>query len=255
MQKTSDDYKKILADENHWFQSRVLIGEDSYLVDEKANHITFGGTSIYYSNDAGGYGENMIREMKTTQHLFSEDKPMVGCCVSSEISITLLTPTATIPKMAIIKPQVRALTKDLVSEWIPKGIYYVDTRSDDDESGTTELQGYDAMMKAENDFPAGDIVGTESDIEIVRYIAELMEVEVDPRTEKIMQREYKIPYPGGYSLREILGYIAAMYCGNFIMSDEGKLRLVRLYEIGAETRHLVDKVGDVITFGGDRILV
>ena len=56
-------------------------------------------------------------------------------------------------------------------------------------------------------------------------------------------------------MREILGYIAAMYAGNFIMSDDGKLRLVRLNEIGIETHYLVDTAGYVLTFGGDRILV
>ena len=54
---------------------------------------------------------------------------------------------------------------------------------------------------------------------------------------------------------EIVGYIAARYAGNFVMSDDGQLRLVRLNEIGIETHYLVDTAGYVLTFGGDRILV
>ena len=40
-----------------------------------------------------------------------------------------------------------------------------------------------------------------------------------------------------------------------ITADAGKLRLVRLNEIGIETRYLVDNAGYSIKFGGDRILV
>jgi hypothetical protein len=46
-----------------------------------------------------------------------------------------------------------------------------------------------------------------------------------------------------------------MYVGAFIMTDEGKLRLVSILELPPETNYLIDEVGDAITFGGDRILV
>ena len=119
------------------------------------------------------------------------------------------------------------------------------------------FHGYDAMLKAEADFPTTGDIGTwpKTDIETVRFIAALMGVEVDPRTVDIMQRGYLVQYPGGYAMREILGYIAGMYVGNFVMTDEGKLRLIRLNEIGIETHYLVDNAGYSIKFGGDRILV
>lgn len=256
MQKTSATYKEIVAG-THWFETKLVIGDEFYLIDENANHITFGGTRIYYDSDSGGYGMNMLKEIKTTHHLFTDDKPMVGCCVAAEIDITMIKPTATIKRMSSIKPFIRAVNDTKVSEWIPKGVFYIDTRSDGESTGEIVLHGYDAMLKAENDWPTNGDIGTwpKTDIQVVRLIAGYMGVEVDSRTATIMQRGYRVQYPGGYSMREILGYIAGMYAGNFIMSDDGKLRLVRLNEIGIETHYLVDSAGYSIKFGGDRILV
>lgn len=256
MQTTSALYKEIIAGD-HWFETKLVIGDEFYLIDESKNYITFGGTRIYYDSDSGGYGENMLKEVKTTQHVFTDDKPAVGCCVSAEIDVTMIKPTATIAKMPSMKPYVRVCNAAKQSEWIPKGIYYIDTRSDGESTDEIVFHGYDAMLKAETDFPTTGDIGTwpKTDIDTVRFIAALMGVEVDSRTVDIMQRGYMVEYPAGYSLREILGFLAGMYVGNFIMTDEGKLRLVRLNEIGIETRFLVDNAGYSIKFGGDRILV
>lgn len=256
MQTTSDLYNSIISAE-HWFETKLVIGDEFHLIDEDANCITFGGVRIYYDSDSGGYGETMLKEVKTTHALFAEDKPAVGCCVSGEIDVTMVAPTATIARMSSLKPFIRACNDIQQSEWIPKGIYYIDTRDYDETTGDITFHGYDALLKAENDFPTdGDIgIWPKTDIETVSNIAALLDVEVDERTVEIMQRGYMVQYPGGYSMREILGYIAAMYAGNFIMTDAGKLRLVRLNEIGVETHYLVDNSGYAITFGGDRIIV
>ena len=255
MQTTSALYKEIIAGD-HWFETSLVIGDEFYLIDESLNYITFGGTRIYYDSDSGGYGENLLKEVKTTQHVFTDDKPAVGCCVSAEIDVTMIKPAATIAKMSSMKPYVRVCSAEKQSEWIPKGVYYIDTRSDGESTDEIAFHGYDAMLKAETVLPTTGDVGAwpMTDIVTVRFIAALMGVEVDPRTVGIVQRGYVVEYPAGYSLREILGFIAGMYAGNFIMSDEGKLRLVRLNETGIETHYLVDNVGSVIKFGGDRIL-
>ena len=50
-------------------------------------------------------------------------------------------------------------------------------------------------------------------------------------------------------------YIASMYVGSFVMTDEGKLRLGRLLELPEETYYLIDEWGFVLLFGEDRIVV
>lgn len=257
MQKTSELYKEIIAGD-HWFETQVVIGDEFYLIDESKDYITFGGTRIYYDSDSGGFGSNMLKEVKTYQHVFTDDKPAVGCCVSGEIDVTMIKPTAYIARMSSIKPFVRVCNGTQQSEWIPKGVYFIDTREESETNDEITFHGYDAMLKAEADFPAnnGDI-GTWPvvDYNVVEYIAFLMGVEVDERIYDVMQRSYMIQYPAGYSQREVLSFIAAAYAGCFVMTDEGKLRLVRLNEIGIETHFLVENNGYAIKFGGDRILV
>ena len=243
------------------------------------------------------------------------------------------------------------------SEWIPKGVFYIDTRKLDTESGVLTLHGYDAMLKSEIEFlkaqdeyscyalssgskfasgeyritapdgnmyffnigswnsvsgsvtqhqlrftwdPSDGMSGFEyidsersdgeefhynkeisfystsagtsryipgltgwiqassdnwprKDVFLVSKIASIMGVETDPRT--VLDAETDVPYPIDWTCREILSYIAIAHCGNWTITDEGKLRLVPLWSIPEATHYLVDQYGDPITMGGVKILV
>jgi hypothetical protein len=90
---------------------------------------------------------------------------------------------------------------------------------------------------------------------MVNFLAESVKISVDPRTIARMNAGYRFPLPVGYSSREVLGIIAASYGGNFVISDEGQLLLIRLQDLPKETNYLVTQTGDVLLFGTDRILV
>lgn len=231
MQTTSALYNTILADSNHWFETRVLI-----------NNVVYDETKLF--------------SVSTHVEMF-QNTPTLGKAVAGEISIKMLKPSVDIPAMAKIQPQVRVCNASNQSEWLAQGIYYIDTREttkNQDGLDVLTLHGYDAMLKAEQMYN-GRITGTSTDIQMVNEIAYQMGVSVDQRTTALMTNAYSIPLPTGYSYREVLGYIASMYVGCFIMSEIGELRLVSLLELPPETNYLIDQVGDAITFGGDRILV
>ncbi len=197
-----------------------------------------------------------IRSMTTTASVFEAETPCVGSCVSAEIDIELNIPKSTIPRMAELRPYVRLKLGDDVSEYIPKGVFWLDTRKLDQEAGIITLHGYDAMLKAEADFDAGEVITNwpRTDLVVVQMIAEQIGVDVDERTIELLSNSYTIQLPTGYSCREVLGYIAAMYGGNFVMSDAGKLRLITLAGIGLEgDSYLIDEYGNGISFGGDLI--
>lgn len=146
----------------------------------------------------------------------------------------------------------------LESEWIPQGVFYIDTRQvtqNSDGLDVLTIHGYDAMLKAEADYSSNMAVGDGYDTAYVRAIADEIGVAVDDRTWEIMGDGNIIPFPIGYSMREILGYIAALYVGSFIMTDEGKLRLISLIDLPTETNLLIDNVGDVLMFGYTAILI
>ena len=261
MQQTSALYKELLSS-NYKMDTRLAIGETGVLITKMGDSITFGGVSILTGSSGadGGYDESLLCEMETENRMFSGEMPTVGDCISSRIMVEMHKPYGIIPEMARIVPYVRLKSIDgkKYSEWIQKGVFYIDTREDKDDGSSIEkivLTGYDDMLKAEQDYPASTLAWPARDIDVVREIAAFIGVAIDPRTIPIINRGYTIQYPAGYSCRDVLGYIAAMYAGCFVMSDIGELRLVTIYGIPQETRYLIDRNGQVITFGGVKILV
>lgn len=199
------------------------------------------------------YGEDTIVSLTTTGGLFAGGTLSVGSAVSREINLSLWNVSTTIPKMAKLIPYYRLSNGAQTSEWIQKGVYYIDTRSVD--SGLLTIHGYDDMLKAEQIWtPDQSLEFPMPMTQVVDIIADIMGVEIDART--VLNSSYTVDYPANdYTLRDVLRFIAAAHGGNWIMSDVGELWLVGLNDLPAETNYLCDEDGDWITFGGDRILV
>lgn len=233
MQSTSALYNTILGDENHWFETQLVI------------------------DGIGTFSESDLFSIDTNLQMF-QNTPVLGKAVAGEIEIRMFKPIAEIPPMAILRPQVRVCNDTQQSEWLSQGIFFIDTRETTknlDGMSILTIHGYDAMLKAEQMFESDTITGDSVDVDMVDAIANIMGVSVDSRTYTLMAQGYTIPLPTGYTCREILGYIAASYAGCFVMTDVGELRLISVLELPDETNYLIDQIGDAITFGGDRILV
>ena len=158
--------------------------------------------------------------------------------------------------MSRVVPYVRVCNSEKQSEWIQKGVYFIDKHSySGEDNELMVIHGYDAMLFSEADYPSSEDEWPRKDIDVVRDIAKEMDVTVDPRTAEIMRNGYMVQYPADYSQREVLGFLAAMYAGSFVMSDTGELRLIQMNGIPKETSYLTDHAGFVLTFGGEKILV
>ena len=257
MQETSSLYKEILSGE-HWKEYRLVIGERGKLITELNEPILFGGFRILTSSSGAdaGFAEDIIVSMQTYCGMFPESMPVVGECIAAEISATILKPKGDIPRMSRVVPYVRLCNSEKQSEWIQKGVFFIDHRSySGEDNELMEIHGYDAMLFSEADFPSSNASWPRTDINVVRDIAKEMDVTIDPRTVSIMKKGYKVQYPSEYSQREVLGFLAAMYAGSFVMSDTGELRLVQMTGIPKETSFLIDHAGFILTFGGERIIV
>ena len=241
MQTTSALYQTIISQSPHWFETRVRIN------------------NVYY-------GESSLMSVHVSHSVFSEEQPVVGGCLAAQLDVKMIAPSAEIPRMAEVRPYVRVANKTQTSEWLPQGVFYIDTRETTHTNTGVEvltLHCFDAMLKAEADYPSTTHSWPYSDINVVKEIAYTMGLQssrtattgIDSRTITLMNKAYSISLPAGYSMRETLGNIAAMYAGNWIMNYDGKLRLVTLTELPEETNYLIDSLYEAITFGGDRILV
>ena len=231
MQDVSELYSEIISGNGFHYECKIVIAESITLT------------------------ESSLITMRTVRNLFSGNAPTVGSCVSGEIDISFIDSGITIPRMAKLQPYVRAVNDTQQSEWIPKGIFYIDTR-EKDQNGVTSIHGYDDMLKTEVGFPIGSISEWPSTDElVVLAIAAQIGVNVDTRTWDIIDKDYAVQLPAEYTSREVLGFIAAMYAGCWIMNDLGKLQLITLNGLPEETNYLTDESGNLLAFGGTRILI
>jgi len=230
MHQVSELYKRLLRDPGHRKEMRVNVaGED--------------------------YGQGRILSLETSGGVFSE--PDIGGCASRQIDLVLRNP-GDIPRSACMRVFTRLVAGSEASEWIPKGVFFIATRLQDRITGSLEIHGFDAMRRAGAVWQIDPYANWPMpEREAVEDIAAQMGVEVDPRT--VLSGGFPVGYPvdenGDLTMQDILEGIAVCNAGNWVMSDEGKLLLLRLGDIPAETNHLVTELGEAITFGGVRILV
>lgn len=229
MQTTSALWKTLLQDKTHWKEQKISIGQTEY-------------------------DKEKIVSLSVSAALFGGRVATVGSCVSAQLSLVLWNP-GSIPRNAEVKAYTRLSNGTQSSEWLQFGVFYIDTRDIDPDANTITLSCYDAMLKAEQTFlmegDTGEWPRTQQ--AVVNAICTRMGVELDSRT--VINSTYMVEYPNDYTMREILGYIAAAHGGCWIITPAGKLRLVTLGGLPAETNYLVDENGDAITMGGVRILV
>ena len=141
-----------------------------------------------------------------------------------------------IPKMAPLIPYIRVVDEGNgnVSDWLKMGEYFIDTREKDVKNRKFRAHGYDAMLKAEQTYFPSVTSGSMTAKAIVEEIATLIDTSVHLGTNLILTaKTYNVPYYAGqYTAREMLAYIAAAYCGTFIIDEHGKLKLIRLVDAG-----------------------
>ena len=240
MQETSTAFDQILNSGYYETQVQVIV-----------NGVTF--------------DENRLMGVSIQQELFGGSNLTIGSTCVGSCSVTLLAENGqtgrdlsnTIPKGASIQILSRILDRaETASEWLSQGVFFVDRRDYTSWTGRLVLDGLDAMALADGDFTTDDLNWPKSDIDTVRLIAAQMGVPLDEDVPTLINQNYSITNPiTTYTLREVLGFIGAMYCGNWIIGKDGSLIFLALNGLPAETNYLVTNMGNPITFGGVRIIV
>ena len=201
----------------------------------------------YKFNIAGTeYSMSDVQSAKLEAPLF--DKLSVGNACAAELEISFW-PIGDVPKMAQIISYV--LLNDGVT-WHQLGVFYTDTRAA--QGAALNIVAYDAMMRGEIVWePSQALEFPISMPQAAALLATEMGVELDSRT--ALNSGYSIDYPTDeQTVRETLMWIAAANCGNWIITNEGKLLFVPLFSSApTETYNLILANGDAITFGGVRI--
>ena len=209
------------------------------------------GTKKEYQFDINGTVYGPEREVEHSVDAGLYEKFGIGNAATAKLTLKLYADS--IPRAATIKRYVRLKNGSQATEWLPKGVFFTNRRSEEDGQWTVEA--FDAMRKAERVWtPDQSLTFPMTVPNAVAEIARIMQVQVDPRTQ--LDPAYTIDYPANdYTLRDELRFIAAAHAGNWVVTGEGKLLLVPLLSAPPETFYLVTEYGEPITFGGVRILV
>lgn len=228
MHTVSDLFNQIFENPGHWTEVKLNIAGQEYTQ-----------SNIISVSISGG--------------LF--DSPGIGNVNARQIDMEII-PIGTIPRQAQIQVFARVCVDNLQSEWIPKGVFFFSTRELDKVSGILTVTGYDAMLKAENVWLNEDYVYDNWPMPqetAVADIAQRMGIEVDSRT--ILSDDFPVEYPvnedGDLTMREALSFIAVSDAGNWIITDEGKLRLIRFDDLPEVEGVLVTEHGAPIVFAGE----
>lgn len=206
---------------------------------------------VFYFDIAGTiYGEDEIVNHSVKSALFEDFS--VGNATTASLHLVLAPKNqdVEIPRGAKITRYVKLVNGNQESESIQKGVFYINRRSTDSYQLT--LEAFDPMRKADNLWePEQNMVFPMKMKTAVNILADLIGVTVDERNE--INPNFTIDYPDSQtSIRDVLCWIAAANGGNFIISDEGKLYLVKLKTAPVL---LSDENKNIITFGNDVSIV
>lgn len=204
MQTVSENYKTIISD-RYRVNTRLLI-------------------------DGVTYDLSNIKSGTIDGSLF--DDLSIGNAATRKLQFTLKG-LPDIPRGATIQVQQRVFNSTLISEWVPKGTFFISKRNVNRVAKTTEIIAYDAMNKMDVPFMLSGEWVSDTALSVVQMICEDVGLALDTATEAALSDGYEISNvpaigPSGTTRREMLQEIGVLYGGNWTISDENKLTLVTL---------------------------
>lgn len=230
MHKLSEKYYKIIQNSDYVVESAVQVGS----IEPVQVCVDIPGTV---------YGIDVLDSLSCNRALLGREAPSVGNFVSSSLEFSMLMPQEQIPESARIVPFSRVVCGEEKSEWVPKGVFWIDTRRKtraNIRDITIKISCYDAALKAEADFDTAKVPAwPASDITVLQSAAEQIGVGINEETSATISKGYSMNSAEDMSCREVICYIGAMYGGNFTIDDFGNLKLVKMQRPGTDPEKMI----------------
>lgn len=209
MRNTSALYKQLRNAENSYYEVRVTRGNNTYGLED-------------------------LKSAKIFPALFEGSGPQIGQTCSAECDISVKELSQNWPRMAEFTVELRISSEDGTqkSEWLSMGTFYTDQRSKT-EGGALSIIAFDKMLFLEQTWadkipealiPTSWPITSDKMAEILEAVTG---IDLDPRT--VLDNTLACwGLDTNSTAKERWGDIAAAHGGNFIITPEGKLRLVPL---------------------------
>lgn len=241
---------------------------DNYDVIRRSGNCQYETVVIIYTDPMHTveFHMNQLLSLNIQSSLFGDGTPSVGNCVSAELNVQILgyqkdyyDRDVNIPKAAKVIVMTKAYNDELSTGFIRMGVFYIDTREKTDNGDGMDIltiHAYDSMLLAEKDYPSTTgMTYPMRDYDMLRIVASSLGINIEGATLAKINKGYMFPLPAGLTCRQVLSRIAASYGGNFTITGNGTLRLIKLNEEPEETFYLVNNAGEPIVIGGERIVV
>lgn len=167
-------------------------------------------------------GTDAVVEFNIEDAVTDADEFVLGSVVSSRFDLKLKT-SERIPNNAKIQPYIRMNGDSGYTEWLPLGVFYVDSRVE--KNTVWDFVCYDKLIVAQKDYKTG-LNYPANMRNVLNELAMLMDMEIDSSLEI---KDYIIrTKPDGYTIREILSLIALSNVSAVRLNREGRLTFVDL---------------------------
>ena len=186
------------------------------------------------------YGEDKLVSVEASVSLMQT--LAIGNAVAAQIDLAIWNP-GQIARMAEIDLYVRLNDGATQSEWLPKGVYYIDTREYDEETDVLTIHGFDSMLKADQPYFQGGTVGVWPRAANVVVADICTRLGVTLSADTTVSTANMVEFPNEYTMREVLSHVAAAQGGNWCFADDGKLRLLPLNASASTLISLVPEAG------------
>lgn len=170
------------------------------------------------------FGDDKIIDFTIDNAITDGEDFGIGNVIVAKLTLGLLTDTS-IETNATIKIYMQLTGKDGPTEWVQLGRYRIDSRKT--QGKIWRFNCFDELIKGEQPYTSNlNYPTTSKQI----FLELLFKLDYDFDEEELDELpEFLITYKLEdylYSCREILGYLAQIYSGNFVMDNEGKLKLI-----------------------------
>lgn len=189
------------------------------------------------------FGMPVIRSISTANQL-CDLKFEIGKTACGQIDAVIEKPSINFGRMAQIIPYTKRIDCDPEGEWQQRGVYYIDTRVTEIDGGydLLHITGFDGMLRTSKDYGNLGLTYPAKTLNVVKKIAELSGLEVEAQTQNILNDGQTIPEPEYYTGREILGFVAVMYGGSFMMDRFGRLKLVNMANLLTKDEIITERI-------------
>lgn len=167
------------------------------------------------------YNSNKVVEFELYESIVEGEDYTIGAAVPTRLDLTIRTEDI-FPSNAEIKPYIKLYGDGASSEWMPLGVFYIDSRKYIND--VWEFVCYDKLMLANQPWETSLMLPNTMD-NVMNEICTILDVEL---ASGLLIYSYDVPLTTQeFTIRQVIGYIAACHAANAKINKDGKLAFIK----------------------------